>query len=84
MEQDYTPGPDARRVGIAELERRLGLSRTTIARKRKVGLFPEGHFVGERRKWWLHEIERWEAAQASRPAEARRGAANLETREVKP
>lgn len=74
---------DVRRLGIAELERRLGLHRTTIWRKCRAGDMPAPHYLGDARRWWLHEIEAWEAAQAARPPEARRGARNL-TPEGKP
>jgi predicted DNA-binding transcriptional regulator AlpA len=75
-----TPTPAApRRIGIAELERRLGRDKTTIWRWYMASppRFPAPHFIGERRAWWLHEVEAWEREQMARPPEARRGARNL-------
>lgn len=66
-----------RRLGIAAVERRTGWHRTTIWRKQKAGDFPACHYIGERRMWWQHDLEAWEAAQMARPPRARRGAANL-------
>jgi predicted DNA-binding transcriptional regulator AlpA len=69
--------PAAVRLGIAELEARTGWHRTTIWRKYRAGLMPKPHFLGERRFWWLSDIEEWEREQMSRPRDARRGDANL-------
>ncbi len=69
------------RIGIADAERVTGLSRTTIDRKIRRGEFPPGVFIGERRKWFIDEIETWVREQASRP---RRGAANLDVAKVTP
>ena len=65
------------RLLIAALEQRTGYHRTTIWRKCRAGEFPAPHYIGERRAWWLDEIEGWEREQMSRPASARRGARNL-------
>lgn len=81
-----TPAPAApRRIGIAELMRRLGRDSSTIWRWYMANppRFPRPHYIGERRAWWLHEVEAWEREQMARPAEARRGARNL-TVEAKP
>ncbi len=56
--------PDVRRIGIAELEQRLGRDRTTIARWIKTGAFPAPAWIGTRRCWILADVERWIAAQA--------------------
>ncbi len=63
---------DARdvRIGIAQLELRLGCERTTIWRRCKAG-FPAPHYLGSRRYWFLSEIESWEAAEMARAAGAR-------------
>jgi predicted DNA-binding transcriptional regulator AlpA len=66
-----------RRVGIAELEQRLGRDRVTIWRWYRAGKFPAPHYLGERRCWFAHELEAWEAAEMARPAEARRCSRNL-------
>lgn len=58
------------RLGIAELERRLGVERSTIYRWYRAGKFPEPHFLMERRVWFLGEIEAWERQQMARPAKA--------------
>ena len=60
------------RVGIAEIEKRLGRDRTTINRRIKAGTFPAGHFIGSRRAWFLSEIEAWERAEMARPASSRK------------
>jgi predicted DNA-binding transcriptional regulator AlpA len=71
------PEDAPRRIGIAELEQRLGRNRATIWRWYKAGNFPVPHYLGERRCWFEREIAAWEAAQMARPAEARRGSRNL-------
>ncbi len=68
---------EQRRLGISDLEARLHVDRATIWRWCRDGRFPAPHYLSERRMWWLSEIEAWELQQMSRPAEARRGAANL-------
>lgn len=65
------------RLGIAEIEARLCVNRSTIWRWYRVGRFPEPEYVSDRRTWRLDVIEAWEAAQIARPAEARLGARNL-------
>ena len=70
------------RLMIAAIEQRTGYSRTTIWRKVRRGEFPAPHYIGERRAWWLDEIEAWEAAEMARPASARRSIQNLRSREV--
>lgn len=67
----------AQRLGIAEIEERLGKCRVTIWRWCRAGRFPLPHYIGERRCWWLHEIEAWEREEMARPTNARRGARNL-------
>ncbi len=65
------------RLGIAEVEARLGVDRSTIWRWYRAGKFPEPEYVSDRRTWRLDVIEGWEQAQLARPASARRGARNL-------
>lgn len=66
-----------RRIRIAELERRLGIERTTIGRWCRSGKLPPPHYLGNHRCWWLDEIVAWEAAEMARTALERRGAPNL-------
>ncbi len=61
-----TPGP--RRIGTADLTGRLGVSRMTIDRWIKAGRFPRPHFIGEKRAWFVGEIEAWEAHEMARAA----------------
>jgi predicted DNA-binding transcriptional regulator AlpA len=70
------------RLMIAAIEQRTGYNRTTIWRKCRKGEFPSPHYIGERRAWWLDEIEQWEAAEMARPASARRAIQNLRPRGV--
>lgn len=63
------------RIGIAGLERRLGVERSTISRWTRAGTFPRPHYIASLRRWWLHEIEAWELAQAGRSVHERRFAA---------
>jgi predicted DNA-binding transcriptional regulator AlpA len=65
------------RLGIAELEQRLGVHRATIWRWCRDGKFPQPHFVGERRRWFLSEVEAFEQVSAARTADERLGAKNL-------
>lgn len=64
------------RVGIAVLERRLDVDRSTIWRWYRAGKFPTPHYLGDRRLWFLAEVEAWELKQMSRPREARHGIPN--------
>ncbi|MHB8876153.1 MAG: helix-turn-helix transcriptional regulator [Myxococcaceae bacterium] len=59
------------RLGVRELETRLGIDRSTIWRWYKAGKFPEPHYLGDRRLWLLSEIEAFEAERMARPPEAR-------------
>lgn len=70
--------PD-RRITITEAERKTGLHRSTLWRKYRAipPEFPVPTYVGERRTWLESQIDKWITEQAARPAEARRGAANL-------
>lgn len=72
-EQETPPS----RIGIAELEHRLGRDRATIWRWYRTGRFPPPHYIGERRCWFEADIARWEAVEMARPADQRRGAGNL-------
>jgi predicted DNA-binding transcriptional regulator AlpA len=70
--------PSAGVLGIAELEERFGADRSTINRWIRSG-FPKisgaGNFpapvsyAGNRRRWRLADIEKWEAEQAARKHE---------------
>ncbi len=66
-----------RRIGTRELVLRLGRTRMTIDRWIAAGRFPKPHYIGERRAWFLADVEAWEREQMARPREARRGARNL-------
>ncbi len=48
------------RLGIAQLEARLGVSRRTIATWTRQGKLPRPHYIAGLRRWWLSEIEAWE------------------------
>lgn len=73
-----TPGAGVVRIRIAALKRRLGVDGSTIGRWVRAGTFPRPHYIGNLRCWFESEIEAWEAQEMARPAEARRGARNLE------
>lgn len=60
-----------RRIGIRELETRLGVNRATVYRWYRAGVFPKPHYIGDRRVWWLHEVMAWEESRVARPAAAR-------------
>lgn len=62
------------RLGVRDLEARLGIDRSTIWRWYRAGKFPAPHYISERRSWWLHEIEAWEQVRLATP---RSGATNL-------
>ena len=65
------------RLGIADLEQRLNVDRSTIFRWYKTGRFPEPTYLDDRRVWPLDAVLAWEAERLARPASARRGARNL-------
>lgn len=65
------------RIGVAALEARLGVDRSTIWRWYRAGKFPEPEYIADRRTWRLDIVEGWEAQQLARPPEVRRGARNL-------
>lgn len=69
--RETTPGP--RRIGIAELEQRLGVHRATIRRWHRAGGLPAPHYVGEHRAWFVGEIEAWEARRMADQAGKQRG-----------
>jgi predicted DNA-binding transcriptional regulator AlpA len=66
-----------KRIGISELESRLGISRVTVRRWYLQGTFPPPEFIGERRSWRVEVIEKWEAERLARPPEARRRNTNI-------
>lgn len=55
------------RIGIAEVEKRVGRERSTIGRWIREGRFPRPLWIGTRRAWDLAEVEAWVLSQ-SRPA----------------
>lgn len=59
-----------RRLGIAEVERRVGLERSTISRHCRAGTFPRPVYLGTRRFWTEAQIEAWEEEQLARQPEA--------------
>lgn len=52
---------EPQRLGVAQLEARLGFDRSTIGKWVRAGKLPRPHYVAGHRRWWLHEIETWEA-----------------------
>jgi len=77
MERKAAVAATVIRLGISEIEARTGRDKTTIWRWYRAQKFPSPHFIGERRMWFLHEVEAWEREQMARPPSARRGARNL-------
>ena len=73
-----------RRLGIAEVERRLGVDRTTVWRWCKAGMLPKPHYLGTRRAWFEEDIVRFEAGQMARSSKVRHGARNLRAHEPVP
>lgn len=65
--------PAVCRLGISELETRLGVCRRTLARWCGAGTFPQPHYVGQARKWLLADVEAWERTKVSHQAPARPG-----------
>lgn len=63
------------RLRIADVERRVGVERSTIWRWCVAGTFPPPSYSGTLRVWTVEAIETWEAAQAANPRPARRGVA---------
>lgn len=59
-------------VGIAELERRIGLERSTISRHCRAGTFPRPMYLGTRRFWTEEQIATWEVEQFARQPELER------------
>lgn len=57
------------RLGIAQLSARLGVSGRTISRWCEAGTFPRSHYIGTHRKWFLCDVEAWEAEHAGPPPE---------------
>jgi predicted DNA-binding transcriptional regulator AlpA len=54
------------RLGIAEVEARENVDRSTISRWVRKGTFPTPHYLGRKRAWFLSEIELWEMRQMTR------------------
>lgn len=56
--------PLGRLLRRAEVEKEVGLSRSTIYDRMEKGTFPRGRIVGKRaRRWPSEEIERWKQEQ---------------------
>lgn len=75
-----TPGHvDDVRLDARKLAARLDVTPRHLARMVRQGRFPAGHYLGERRRWWMSEVLAWEAATvtAAPPPSLQRGAANL-------
>jgi predicted DNA-binding transcriptional regulator AlpA len=62
---------------IRRAEEVTGLERSTIWRYYRAGTFPAPFYIGERRHWWLDELEAWRAQQIARPAKHRKSPRNL-------
>jgi predicted DNA-binding transcriptional regulator AlpA len=65
------------RLGIAEVERRIGLERSTISRYCRAGKFPRPTYFGARRFWTESQIAEWEWQQLARQPEAEQHAREL-------
>jgi predicted DNA-binding transcriptional regulator AlpA len=63
MATSTTTTTPPRWLGIAELERRLGVSRCSIWRWTKQGTFPAAAYFGSRRAWLESDIAAWETRQ---------------------
>jgi predicted DNA-binding transcriptional regulator AlpA len=59
-----SPRVEVVRVQVSDLERRLGIERTTLRRWIRAGKFPEPERFGQRRVWRLDVVERWEREHA--------------------
>lgn len=70
------------RLGVAELEARFGVDRSTLWRWYRSGRLPEPEYIADRRTWRLDVIESWERDELARPASARRN--NLRSGGAKP
>ncbi len=79
-----TAGDKLVRLGIADVEHRLSVDRSTIWRWYRAGKFPAPHYIGDRRCWSLQEIEQWEAEQIARPATSRRNNLGLHAQAKEP
>ena len=73
---------EVQRVGIAQLRARLGVSGRTVSRWCAAGSFPRWHYIGGRRKWFLAEVEEWEALHAGPPPELEQRVAGLQAARV--
>lgn len=72
------PSP-VRRFGIAEVEARVGLDRSSIYRGYTASppRFPKPFYSGTRRTWSETDLVKWEQEQSARPPRAARGIAAL-------
>lgn len=64
-------------LGIRATEQVVGLDRSSVFRLVKRGEFPQPTYIRSRRTWSRAALVAWVAAQAARPASARRSGANL-------
>ena len=60
------------RLGIREVEARLGVHRATIWRMCRDGRLPNPEYLSDRRTWRVDVLEAFEKQQLARPPEARR------------
>jgi predicted DNA-binding transcriptional regulator AlpA len=65
------------RHGIAAVERRVGVERSTISRHCKAGTFPRPMYWGNRRYWTERQLSEWEDEQLARQDEAELRARSL-------
>lgn len=49
-----------RRVTMREVASRLGVTPRCIEKRVVAGRFPRPHYLGNWRRWWLHELMQWE------------------------
>ena len=66
--------PEIRRLQITDIEQRIGVERTTVARWIRAGRFPRAERFGQRRVWRVDVIEAWERERlaATQPQEPQR------------
>lgn len=49
------------RLHMKQVVARVGFNASTIGKWYRAGRFPKPHYIAGRRRWWLHEVEAWEA-----------------------
>jgi predicted DNA-binding transcriptional regulator AlpA len=60
-----------KRIKLADVRARYPVDPVTIWRKIKAGSFPQPHYIGSRRFWYLDEVEAWISGQIARGPEGR-------------